>query len=158
MFMTIWWSCSWFALSFVYSADRWLYFSVSWDMCCYKATNSLDWILDIDWKLSIVETLQVAHKFSAVVLERPYTRFLSAPWSNLYPQIRIKIRMGRRIVPISLPQPIIIDLLKMKVIIVFISIKIITYKIKWCLTLFYFFNKKTSIMCDFFTSYSHYLL
>jgi len=52
--------------------------------------------------------------------------------SNLHPQIQIKIRMGRRIVPISLPQPAIIGLLKMqKVIIIFNSIKIITYEIKW---------------------------
>jgi hypothetical protein len=52
--------------------------------------------------------------------------------SNLHPQIQIKIRMGRRIVPISLPQPAIISLLKMKkVIIIFNSIKIITYEIKW---------------------------
>jgi hypothetical protein len=52
--------------------------------------------------------------------------------SNVHPQIRIKIRMGRRIVPIYLPQPTIIGLLKMKnVIIIFNSIKKITYKIKW---------------------------
>jgi len=39
--------------------------------------------------------------------------------------------MGQRIVPISLPQPAIIGLLKMKKeIIIFNSIKIITYKIK----------------------------
>jgi len=52
--------------------------------------------------------------------------------SNLHPQIRIEIQMGRRIVPISPPQPAIISLLKMKkVIIIFNSIKIITYEIKW---------------------------
>jgi len=34
--------------------------------------------------------------------------------SNLHPQIQIEIRMGRRIVHISLPQPAIIGLLKMK--------------------------------------------
>jgi len=34
--------------------------------------------------------------------------------SYLYPQIRIEIQMGRRIVPISLPQPAIIGLLKIK--------------------------------------------
>jgi hypothetical protein len=52
--------------------------------------------------------------------------------SNLHPQIRIEIGMGRRIIPISLPQPAIIGLLKMKkVIIIFNSIKIITYEIKW---------------------------
>ena len=54
--------------------------------------------------------------------------------SNLHPQIRIKFRMGQRIVPISLPQPAIIGILKIKkVIIIFNSIKIITYKIKWIL-------------------------
>jgi len=56
--------------------------------------------------------------------------------SHLHPQIWIKIWMGRRIVPISLPQPAIIGLLK-----VFFKNhhmqfkmqfkKIITYKIKW---------------------------
>jgi hypothetical protein len=53
--------------------------------------------------------------------------------SNLHPQIRIEFRKGQRIVPISLPQPAIIGLLKIKkkVIIIFNSIKIITYKIKW---------------------------
>jgi hypothetical protein len=34
--------------------------------------------------------------------------------SNLYPQIRIEFWMGQRIVPISLPQPAIIGLLKIK--------------------------------------------
>jgi len=52
--------------------------------------------------------------------------------SYLRPQIRIEIRMGRRIILISLPQLAIIDLLKMKKeMIIFNSIKIITYKIKW---------------------------
>jgi hypothetical protein len=51
--------------------------------------------------------------------------------SYLHPQIRIEIRIGRRIAPISLPQPAIIGLLKIKKeIIIFNSIKIITYKIK----------------------------
>jgi hypothetical protein len=44
-------------------------------VCCCKATNSLDWVLDIDWELPTVETLRDARKFSAVVLESPYTRF-----------------------------------------------------------------------------------
>jgi hypothetical protein len=40
--------------------------------------------------------------------------------------------MGWRIVPISLPQPTIIGLLKIKIeIIIFNSRKIITYEIKW---------------------------
>jgi len=52
--------------------------------------------------------------------------------SYLHPQIRIKIQMGQKIVPISLPQAAIIGLLKMKKeIIIFNLIKIITYKIKW---------------------------
>jgi hypothetical protein len=52
--------------------------------------------------------------------------------SYLHPQIRIKIQMDRRIVSISLPQPAIISVLKMKKeIIIFNSIKIITYEIKW---------------------------
>jgi len=51
--------------------------------------------------------------------------------SYLHPQIRIEIRMGRRIVPISLPQSAIIGLL-----IFFLNHhiqfkKIITYEIKW---------------------------
>jgi hypothetical protein len=33
--------------------------------------NSLDWVLDTDGELPTVETLRVAHKFSAVVLESP---------------------------------------------------------------------------------------
>jgi hypothetical protein len=49
--------------------------------------------------------------------------------SYLHPQIRIEIRMGWRIVPVSLPQPAIIGLLKMKKeIIIFNSIKIILTK------------------------------
>jgi hypothetical protein len=55
----------------------------------------------------------------------------STRWSYLHPQIRIKIQMGRKIVPISLPQPAIIGLL-----IFFLNHhiqfkKIITYEIKW---------------------------
>jgi hypothetical protein len=52
--------------------------------------------------------------------------------SYLHPQIQIKIWMGLRIVPISLPQSAIIGLLKIKKeIIIFNSRKIITYEIKW---------------------------
>ena len=55
----------------------------------------------------------------------------STKWSNLHPQIQIKIRIGRRIVPISFPQPAIIGLL-----IFFLNHhiqfkKIISYEIKW---------------------------
>jgi hypothetical protein len=39
--------------------------------------NSSNWVLDTDWELPMVKTLQAAHKFSIVVLESPYTRFLS---------------------------------------------------------------------------------
>jgi hypothetical protein len=35
--------------------------------------NSSDWVLDTDWELPMVKTLQAAHKFSVVVLESPYT-------------------------------------------------------------------------------------
>jgi hypothetical protein len=38
--------------------------------------------------------------------------------SNLHPQIQIEIRMGWRIVPIYLPQPAIIGLMKMKKVII----------------------------------------
>ena len=41
--------------------------------------NSSEWVLDTDWELLTVETLRVAHKFSAVVLESSYTWFLSGP-------------------------------------------------------------------------------
>jgi hypothetical protein len=40
--------------------------------------------------------------------------FRSTRRSYLHPQIRIEIQMGRRIIPISLPQPAIIGLLKLK--------------------------------------------
>jgi hypothetical protein len=50
--------------------------------------------------------------------------------SYLHPQIRIKIRMGRRIVPISLPQPAIIGLLNFFLNHHIQFKKIITYEIK----------------------------
>jgi hypothetical protein len=56
-----------------------LYFSGRWTVCCCKATNSLDWVLDTDWELPTVEIIQAARKFSAVVFESPYTWFLSGP-------------------------------------------------------------------------------
>jgi hypothetical protein len=52
--------------------------------------NSLDWVLNIDWKLLTVETLWVARKFSIVVLERSYTRFLSFPQSAIIVLLEIK--------------------------------------------------------------------
>ena len=60
---------------------RWesLIFSVIWVVCCCKAMNSWDWVLDTDWELPTVKILQVAHKFSVVMLERLYTWFLSGP-------------------------------------------------------------------------------
>jgi hypothetical protein len=36
-------------------------------VCSFKATNSLDWVLDTDWELPTVETLWATRKFSAVV-------------------------------------------------------------------------------------------
>ena len=36
-------------------------------------------VLDIDYKLLMVKTLQVVYKFSVIVLQSPYTRFLSGP-------------------------------------------------------------------------------
>jgi len=38
-----------------------------------------DRVLDTVWELPTVETLQVTHKFSVVVLESPYIQFLSGP-------------------------------------------------------------------------------
>jgi hypothetical protein len=119
-------------LSCASSADRWSYFSMSWAMCCCKAMNSLDWVLDTDWELPTVETLRVARKFSSRSVGEPVNPIFigSTRRSNLHPQIQIEFRMGQRIVPI--PQPAIICILKIKkVIIIFNSIKIITYKIKW---------------------------
>jgi len=67
------------------------------------------------------------------VVEPVNSIFIGSTWrSNLHPQIQIEFRMGQNIIPVSLPQPIIIGLLKIKkVIIIFNSINIITYKIKW---------------------------
>jgi len=45
-------------------------------VCCCKAMNSLY------WELPTVETLRAARKFSAVVLESPYTWFLSSSLDN----------------------------------------------------------------------------
>jgi len=58
--------------------------------------------------------------------------FGSTRRSHLHPQIHIEIWMGRRIVPISLPQPAIIGLLNFFFLNHHIQFKkIITYKIKW---------------------------
>jgi len=94
MFRTIWRRCSWFALSCVYSAVRGSYFLVSWSVCCYKATNFLDWVLDTDWELLTVETLWAARRFSAVVLESPYTRFLSGSPDDLTSIHKSKSKSG----------------------------------------------------------------
>jgi len=123
-------------LSCAYSVDRWSYFSMSWAVYCCKATNSLDWVLDTDWELPTVETLRTGRPqvLGRSVGEPVNLIFIrSTRRSNLHPQIRIKFWMGQRIVPIYLPQPAIIGLMKIKkkVIIIFNSIKIITYKIKW---------------------------
>jgi len=56
----------------------------------------------------------------------------STRWSYLHPQIQIEIRMGQRIVPISLPQPAIIGILNFFLKSHHIQFKkIITYEIKW---------------------------
>jgi len=47
-------------------------------VCC-QAMNSLYWVLDNDWELPTIEILRAAHKFSVIVLESLYTRFLSGP-------------------------------------------------------------------------------
>jgi hypothetical protein len=41
--------------------------------------SSLDWVLDTDGELPTVETLRPERKFSVVMLESSYTRFLSGP-------------------------------------------------------------------------------
>jgi hypothetical protein len=53
------------------------YFSMRLVVCCCEATNSWDWALDIDCKRPMVETLRADRKFSIVVLQSSYTRFLS---------------------------------------------------------------------------------
>ena len=88
-------------------------------MCCYKATNSLDWVLDTDWELPTVETLWATRKFSVVVLESPYTN----PERNLdgskdCPHISPSTGYCRS------PE-------NEKEIVIFNSRKIITYEIKW---------------------------
>ena len=78
--------------------------------------NFGDWVLKINCEHPIIETLQVFYKFLVVVLKSPYIQFLSGPpdTSYLQTQIWINIRVGRRIILISLIQPAIICLLKMK--------------------------------------------
>jgi hypothetical protein len=52
--------------------------------------NTSDWVLDTDWELLTVETLWVAHKFSTIVLESSYTRFLSFPQPAIICLLKIK--------------------------------------------------------------------
>ena len=88
--------------------------------------KSLDWVLDTDGELPMVETLRADRKFLAVVLESSQTRFFSGPPDDptSIHKSWIEIWIGRRIVPISLPQPAIIGLLKLfKKIIIFNSRK-----------------------------------
>jgi hypothetical protein len=94
---------------------------------------SSDWVLDIDLELPTVETTGRPQVLGRSVGEPVQPIFIgSTRRYYLHPHIRIEIRMGRRIVPKSLPQPTIIGLLKIKKeIIIFNSIKIITYEIKW---------------------------
>ena len=58
--------------------------------------------------------------------------------SYLHPQIRIEIQMGRRIVPISLPQPAIIGLLKIKK-------EIIIFNSRNCCTFFWRSSLRTCV-------------
>ena len=75
--------------------------------------NSSDWALDTDGELPTVETLQATQVFGRCVGEPVDPIFIeSTRRSYLHPQIWIEFRMDRRIVPISLPQPAIIGLLK----------------------------------------------
>ena len=71
--------------------------------------NSSDWVLDTDGELPTVETLRADRSVGEAV---DLIFFGSTRRSHLHPQIWIEIWMGRRIVPISLPQPTIIVLLK----------------------------------------------
>jgi len=48
-------------------------------VCCFKVMISSDWVRDIDQELPMAETLRAAHKLLAVLLESPYTWFLSGP-------------------------------------------------------------------------------
>ena len=78
--------------------------------------NFGDWVLKIDCEHPMIETLQAFQKFLVVVLKSSYTQFLSGPPNKSYLQIqiRINIRVGRRIILISLIQPAVICLLEMK--------------------------------------------
>jgi hypothetical protein len=85
-----------------------------------KTVNSGDWVLNSNCKLPIsiptVETLWVIRKFSTVVVDSPYTRFLSGPPDNPASNYKSKskIQVDRRIVLISLLQPAITCLLEIK--------------------------------------------
>jgi len=83
--------------------------------------NSSDWVLDIDGELPTVETLRADRSVGEAI---DPIFFGSTRRSHLHPHIWIEIWMGRRIFPISLPQPAIIGLLKiLKKIIIFNSRK-----------------------------------
>jgi hypothetical protein len=109
------------------------YFLVRWAVCCYKATNSLDWVLDTDWELPTVETLWAARKFSVVVLESPYTRFYRVHQIILPPSTNPERNLdGSKDRPhISPSTGYCRSPENEKEIIIFNSRKIITYKIKW---------------------------
>jgi hypothetical protein len=75
--------------------------------------NSLDWELDIDWDPNGWNTTGRPQVVGRSVGEPVNLIFIGSTWrANLLPQIRIEFRMGQSIVPVSLPQPIIIRLLK----------------------------------------------
>ena len=74
--------------------------------------NSSDWVLDTDGELPTVENYGQPQVFNHNVGEPIDPIFIgSTSRSYIHPQIQIEIRMGRRIVPLSLPQPAIIGLL-----------------------------------------------
>jgi hypothetical protein len=120
-------------LSCAYAANRWSYFSVSWAVCCCKATNSLDWVLDTDWELPTVK------HYGPPASYRPYCRRARKPdFYRVHQTIQPPSTNPNRILDGSKDRPHISpstdyyrSLEKKKVIIIFNSIKIITYKIKW---------------------------
>ena len=110
-----------------------MYFLVRWVVCCFKATISSDWVLDTDLELPMVETLRATCKLSVVVLESLYTWFLSSPPDDPTSIHKSRSKSGwvegsSHISPST-------DYYRSheneKKIIIFNSIKIINYEIKW---------------------------
>jgi hypothetical protein len=70
-----------------------------WAICSctpwsYKVVNSKDWVLGTDCELPIVETPRTVCKFSVVVLESLYTRFLSGPLDNPASNHKFRLKSG----------------------------------------------------------------